>query len=111
MNNFNLHIPTQLYFGKDQHKELSRLIPYNSKILLLYGGGSIKHNGIYEQVIGELSSFDVMEFRGIEANPQYTTLTKALEVIKLNEINFLLAVGGGSVIDGTKFLARGALRR
>jgi len=109
MNNFNLHIPTQLYFGKDQHKELSRLIPANSKILLLYGGGSIKHNGIYEQVIGELSSFDVIEFGGIEANPQYTTLTKALEVIKLNEINFLLAVGGGSVIDGTKFLASAAL--
>ncbi|PSR07169.1 MAG: NADH-dependent alcohol dehydrogenase [Bacteroidetes bacterium] len=109
MNNFNLHIPTQLYFGKDQHKELSRLIPANSKILLLYGGGSIKHNGIYEQVIGELSSFDVIEFGGIEANPQYTTLSKALEVIKLNEINFLLAVGGGSVIDGTKFLASAAL--
>ena len=109
MNNFNLHIPTQLYFGKDQHKELSRLIPANSKILLLYGGGSIKHNGIYEQVIGELSSFDVIEFGGIEANPQYTTLTKALEAIKLNEINFLLAVGGGSVIDGTKFLASAAL--
>lgn len=109
MNNFNLHIPTQLYFGKDQHKELSRVIPSNSKILLLYGGGSIKHNGIYEQVIGELSSFDVIEFGGIEANPQYTTLTKALEVIKLNEINFLLAVGGGSVIDGTKFLASAAL--
>ena len=109
MNNFNLHIPTQLYFGKDQHKELSRLIPANSKILLLYGGGSIKHNGIYEQVIGELSSFDVIEFGGIEANPQYTTLTKALEVIKLNEINFLLAAGGGSVIDGTKFLASAAL--
>ena len=109
MNNFNLHIPTQLYFGKDQHKELSRLIPANSKILLLYGGGSIKHNGIYEQVIGELSSFDVIEFGGIEANPQYTTLTKALEVIKLNEINFLLAAGGGSFIDGTKFLASAAL--
>jgi NADP-dependent alcohol dehydrogenase len=109
MNNFNLHIPTQLYFGKDQHKELSRLIPANSKILLLYGGGSIKHNGIYEQVIGELSSFDIIEFGGIEANPQYTTLTKALEVIKLNEINFLLAAGGGSVIDGTKFLASAAL--
>ena len=109
MNNFNLHIPTQLYFGKDQHKELSRLIPANSKILLLYGGGSIKHNGIYEQVIGELSSFDVIEFGGIEANPQYTTLTKALEVIKLNEINFLLAAGGGNVIDGTKFLASAAL--
>ena len=109
MNNFNLHIPTQLYFGKDQHKELSGLIPSNSKILLLYGGGSIKHNGIYEQVIGELSSFDVIEFGGIEANPQYTTLSKALEVIKLNEINFLLAVGGGSVIDGTKFLASAAL--
>ena len=70
----------------DNSSRLQRVIPSNSKILLLYGGGSIKHNGIYEQVIGELSSFDVIEFGGIEANPQYTTLTKALEVIKLNEI-------------------------
>jgi NADP-dependent alcohol dehydrogenase len=109
MNNFNLHLPTQLCFGKDQHKELSKLIPANSKVLLLYGGGSIKRNGIYEKVIRELTSFDIIEFGGIEANPQYATLLQALEVIKAQQINFMLAVGGGSVIDGTKFLASAAL--
>ena len=109
MNNFNLHLPTQLYFGKDQHKELSKLIPAGSKVLLLYGGGSIKRNGIYEKVIGELANFEVIEFGGIQANPQYSTLLKALEIIKSEGITFMLAVGGGSVIDGTKFLSSAAL--
>ena len=109
MNNFNLHLPTQLYFGKDQHKELSKLIPAGSKVLLLYGGGSIKRNGIYERVIGELANFEVIEFGGIQANPQYSTLLKALEIIKSEGITFMLAVGGGSVIDGTKFLSSAAL--
>lgn len=109
MNNFNLHLPTQLYFGKDQHKELSNLIPSGSKVLMLYGGGSIKRNGIYEKVKGELTNFEVIEFGGIEANPQYSTLLKALEIIKSEGITFMLAVGGGSVIDGTKFLSSAAL--
>lgn len=109
MNNFNLHLPTQLYFGKDQHKELSNLIPAGSKVLLLYGGGSIKRNGIYEKVMAELANFEVIEFGGIEANPQYATLLNALEVIKAERITFMLAVGGGSVIDGTKFLSSAAL--
>jgi NADP-dependent alcohol dehydrogenase len=109
MNNFNLHLPTQLYFGKDQHKELSNLIPKGSKVLMLYGGGSIKRNGIYKKVLGELTNFQVIEFGGIEANPQYSTLLKALEIIKSEGITFMLAVGGGSVIDGTKFLSSAAL--
>ena len=109
MNNFNLQLPTQLYFGKDQHKELSNLIPAGSKVLMLYGGGSIKRNGIYEKVIAELANFEVIEFGGIEANPQYSTLLKALEIIKAEGITFMLAVGGGSVIDGTKFLSSAAL--
>ena len=109
MNNFNLHLPTKLYFGKDQHKELSNLIPPGSKVLMLYGGGSIKRNGIYEKVKGELANFEVLEFGGIEANPQYSTLLKALEIIKTEGITFMLAVGGGSVIDGTKFLSSAAL--
>ncbi len=109
MNNFNLHLPTKLYFGKDQHKELSNLIPAGSKVLMLYGGGSIKRNGIYEKVKGELANFEVLEFGGIEANPQYSTLLKALEIIKSEGITFMLAVGGGSVIDGTKFLSSAAL--
>ena len=109
MNNFNLHLPTQLYFGKDQHKELSNLIPAGSKVLMLYGGGSIKRNGIYEKVSEELANFEVIEFGGIEANPQYSTLLRALEIIKSEGITFMLAVGGGSVIDGTKFLSSAAL--
>ena len=109
MNNFNLHLPTQLYFGKDQHLELPRLIPADAKVLMLYGGGSIKQNGIYEKVTEALQDFEVVEFGGIEANPQYSTLLQALEVIKREKITFMLAVGGGSVIDGTKFLAAAAL--
>ena len=109
MNNFNLHLPTQLYFGKDQHLELPHLIPADAKVLMLYGGGSIKQNGIYEKVTEALQGFEVVEFGGIEANPQYSTLLQALEVIKREKITFMLAVGGGSVIDGTKFLAAAAL--
>ena len=86
MNNFNLHLPTQLYFGKDQHLELPRLIPADAKVLMLYGGGSIKQNGIYEKVTEALQDFDVVEFGGIEANPQYSTLLQALEVIKRERI-------------------------
>lgn len=109
MNNFNLHIPTHLYFGKDQHTMLGQLIPSSAKVLVLYGGGSIKKNGIYDNVMSALNGFDVVEFGGIEANPEFSTLMRALEVIKREEITFLLAVGGGSVIDGTKFLASAAL--
>jgi NADP-dependent alcohol dehydrogenase len=76
---------------------------------MLYGGGSIKKNGIYEQVMNGLSDFDVTEFGGIPANPEYSILLDALEVIKTESITYLLAVGGGSVIDGTKFLSSAAL--
>ena len=109
MNNFSLHLPTQLFFGRDQHKELATLIPADAKVLMTYGGGSIKRNGIYEKVTDALKNHNVVEFGGIEANPQYSTLLKALQVIKDENITFLLAVGGGSVIDGTKFLASAAL--
>jgi len=76
---------------------------------MTYGGGSIKSNGIYDQVLAQLKGFEVKEFSGIEANPSFETLVKALEIIKKEEITYLLAVGGGSVIDGTKFLAAAAL--
>jgi NADP-dependent alcohol dehydrogenase len=109
MNNFDFKNPTKIIFGKGEISKLSTEIPEGSKVLLLYGGGSIKKNGIYEQVKEALSSFEHIEFGGIPANPEYDVLMKALEIIKSENINFLLAVGGGSVIDGTKFLSSAAL--
>jgi NADP-dependent alcohol dehydrogenase len=109
MNNFEFKNPTKIIFGKNKIADLSKEIPAKSKILMLYGGGSIKTNGIYTQVKKALSSFELVEFGGIPANPEYSILMDALEVIKSQKITFLLAVGGGSVIDGTKFLAAAAL--
>lgn len=109
MNNFDFQNPTKIIFGKDEISKLSNEIPENAKVLMLYGGGSIKKNGIYEQVTTALSNFEVVEFGGIPANPEYNVLMKALKIIKEENITFLLAVGGGSVIDGTKFLASAAL--
>ncbi|QVY66438.1 iron-containing alcohol dehydrogenase [Polaribacter sp. Q13] len=109
MENFEFKNPTKIIFGKDTIKQLETEIPKNAKILLLYGGGSIKKNGIYDQVKTALSKFDIVEFGGIPANPEYATLIEALQVIKEESITFLLAVGGGSVIDGTKFLSAAAV--
>ncbi len=109
MKNFDFKNPTKIIFGKGQIEKLNNEIPKNAKILLLYGGGSIKKNGIYNQVKNALVDFDVHEFGGIPANPEYEILKNALAVIKEKEITFLLAVGGGSVIDGTKFLSSAAL--
>ncbi|MFT4665901.1 MAG: NADP-dependent alcohol dehydrogenase [Polaribacter sp.] len=109
MNNFDFKNPTKIIFGKGQIAALSNEIPKDAKVLLLYGGGSIKKNGIYEQVKTALEGFEVLEFGGIPANPEYSVLVKALKVIKAEGITFLLAVGGGSVIDGTKFLSSAAL--
>lgn len=109
MLNFEFKNPTKIIFGKDTISKLASEIPANSKVLMLYGGGSIKKNGIYEQVKNALSSFEVVEFGGIPANPEYEVLLKALEIIKTQNITYLLAVGGGSVIDGTKFLSAAAL--
>jgi len=109
MNNFEYKNPTKIIFGKDQIKELSNEIPKDAKVLMLYGGGSIKRNGIYEQVTAALKDFEVIEFGGIPANPEYEVLLEALDIIKKEDITFLLAVGGGSVIDGTKFLAAAAV--
>ncbi|GGX02644.1 NADH-dependent alcohol dehydrogenase [Aquimarina muelleri] len=109
MNNFELKNPTKIIFGKDTIKKLSTEIPEKAKVLLLYGGGSIKKNGIYEQVKTALSNVEVVEFGGIPANPEYAILMDALQIIKEQDITFLLAVGGGSVIDGTKFLSSAAL--
>ncbi len=108
MKNFEFKNPTKIIFGKGEIKKIAEEIPANAKILLLYGGGSIKKNGIYEQVKTALASFEIEEFGGIPANPEYAVLKEALTVIKDKKITFLLAVGGGSVIDGTKFLSSAA---
>ncbi|RZM29608.1 MAG: iron-containing alcohol dehydrogenase [Pedobacter sp.] len=109
MLNFELKNPTKILFGKDQIKNLEKELPKDAKVLMLYGGGSIKTNGIYEQVMHALQGHEVVEFGGIPANPEYAVLLEALKVIKSENITFLLAVGGGSVIDGTKFLSAAAL--
>lgn len=108
MNNFEFYNPVRICFGKGEIAKLSSLVPKGEKILLTYGGGSIKKNGVYDQVVKALKGFDVIEFDGIEANPHYETLMKAVELVKRENVGFLLAVGGGSVLDGTKFIAAAA---
>nr|WP_309757307.1 iron-containing alcohol dehydrogenase [Flavobacterium sp.] len=105
MLNFELYNPTNLVFGKGQIEKLSTLVPKGAKILLAYGGGSIFKNGIHEQVIHNLKGHEIVEFSGIEPNPHFETLMKAVAVIKEQNIDFILAVGGGSVIDGVKFIS------
>jgi NADP-dependent alcohol dehydrogenase len=105
MTNFDLYNPTNYIFGKGQIQKLTDLVPKNTKILLAYGGGSIFKNGVYEQVTKALSGCDIIEFGGIEPNPHYETLMKAVEIIRKEKIGFILAVGGGSVIDGVKFIS------
>lgn len=108
MINFELYNPTNLIFGKGQMEKLASLVPKGAKILLAYGGGSIFKNGIHEQVIKNLKDFEIIEFGGIEPNPHFETLMKAVAVIKEKKIDFILAVGGGSVIDGVKFMSAAA---
>ena len=109
MYNFKFSNPVKILFGKNMIAELSKEIPANSKVMILYGGGSIHKNGVYEQVTNALKDFQWIEFAGIEPNPHYETCLKAVEKIRENKVNFLLAVGGGSVIDATKFIAAAAL--
>jgi NADP-dependent alcohol dehydrogenase len=109
MLNFEFKNPTKIIFGKGQIEKLGKEIPANAKVLLVYGGGSIKTNGIYDQVIQALNGFEVVEFSGIPANPEYEILLDALKIIKEEKITYMLAVGGGSVIDGVKFLSSAAL--
>jgi len=105
MNNFEFKNPTKIIFGEGQIAKLPDNIPDGSKVLMAYGGGSIKKNGVYDQVIKALDSYEVTEFSGIEPNPHFETLMKAVHVIREKKIDFILAVGGGSVIDGCKFLS------
>ncbi len=105
MLNFEYYNPTRIVFGKGQIAKIRELIPPSKKILMTYGGGSIKQNGVYDQVKNALQGHKVIEFAGIEANPVYETLMKAVKICRDEKIDFLLAVGGGSIADGTKFIA------
>lgn len=105
MQNFELYTPTNYIFGKGQIEKLSKVIPQGAKILLAYGGGSIFKNGVHEQVIKSLEGYEIVEFGGIEPNPHFETLMEAVKVIKEKNLDFILAVGGGSVIDGVKFIS------
>ena len=105
MLNFELYNPVNYIFGKGQTEKLTTLVPKDAKILVAYGGGSIFKNGVYEQVKTALTGFDFIEFGGIEPNPRFETLMKAVQIIREQKITFILAVGGGSVIDGVKFIS------
>lgn len=106
---FSYHNPTQIHFGPNSFAKLGELIPAGAKVLLLYGGGSIKRNGVYEQVTRALAGFEWVEFAGVEANPTLETLNRAVAVVREQKLDFILAVGGGSVCDGAKFIAAAAL--
>lgn len=108
MNNFTYSWATKIVFGKGTISDLKNEIPAGAKVLMIYGGGSIKKNGVYEQVIKSLEGKSYMEFAGIEPNPLWETCMKAVEMVRANNIDFLLAVGGGSVADATKFIAAAA---
>ncbi|WP_281976041.1 iron-containing alcohol dehydrogenase [Halobacillus litoralis] len=111
MDAFTFHNPTKLIFGKDQITQLPTQLPGGTKkVLLVYGGGSIKRNGVYDEVMKQLSQADVevFELSGVEPNPKLTTVERGVEICKKEKIDFLLAVGGGSVIDCTKTIAAGA---
>jgi len=105
MLNFTLYNPTKIIFGKDTIKDIAKEIPEDAKIMITYGGGSVKRNGVLDEVKAALSNHPIDEFPGIEPNPTYETLMHCVEKVRSKKNDFLLAVGGGSVIDGTKFIA------
>lgn len=111
MQNFTYWNPTKLIFGKDQLEQLKVEVPkYGKKVLLVYGGGSVKRSGLYDKIISHLNEVgaEVFELSGVEPNPRVTTARKGIEICKSEGIDFILAVGGGSVIDCTKLIAAGA---
>ncbi len=111
MDAFTFHNPTKLIFGKNQVEALKDQLPaHTKKVLLVYGGGSIKKNGIYDQVIAQLdqAEVEVVELSGVEPNPRLSTVRKGVDLCKQENVDFILAVGGGSVIDCTKTIAAGA---
>jgi NADP-dependent alcohol dehydrogenase len=108
MLNFEYCNPTRIVFGADTIAQLAELVPTDVPVLMTYGGGSIKANGVYDQVVAALGGREVIEFGGIEPNPLYETCIKAIDICREKKVGFLLAVGGGSVADATKFIAAGA---
>jgi NADP-dependent alcohol dehydrogenase len=108
MLNFTFQNPTKIHFGEGQIEKITNEIPKDSKVLIVYGGGSIKKNGVYQQVSDALKNHSWQEFSGIEPNPQYDTAMKAVDIIQQNQIDYILAVGGGSVVDAVKFIAAAA---
>ena len=109
MHNFDFYNPTHILFGQGRIADLGAHIPADARVLVLFGGGSIRRNGVLDAVHAALAGRTFLEFEGIEPNPSYETLMQAVELVRREKINFLLAVGGGSVIDGTKFVAAAAL--
>lgn len=111
MQNFIHFNPTQIVFGKGQVNEIDNLVPQDGKVMITLGGNSAKKYGVLDKVIAELqkSGREIIEFSGIEPNPRFETLMKAVEIIREEGVDFLLAVGGGSVMDGTKFIAVASL--
>ncbi len=105
---FHYHNPTHILFGQGQIANINRIITPEQKVLVLYGGGSIKRNGVYDQVVAALQGYQCLEFAGVEPNPTKETLDKAVALVKAENIDFILAVGGGSVIDGAKYIAAAA---
>lgn len=105
MNNFTFRNPTKIIFGKGSIAKIAKEIPHDARLMVVYGGGSIRLNGVYDQVMAALDGRSVAEFGGVEANPKYETLMQAVAQCREQGVDYLLAVGGGSVIDGTKFIA------
>lgn len=106
---FTYHNPTQIVFGPHSFASLPGLIPADARVLLLYGGGSIRHNGVYERVVTALAGRELVEFGGVEPNPTLETLNRAVDAVRTQKIGFILGVGGGSVADGAKYVAAAAL--
>ena len=105
MLNFEFYNPTRIIFGTDTIQRIHDFVPSDARVLMLYGGESARKNGTLDEVRTALGQREIQEFGGIEPNPSYETLMKAVELIREQKLDFLLAVGGGSVIDGTKFIA------
>lgn len=111
MNSFVYDIPVKVYFGENQLGNLApECLKYGKKVLLTYGGGSIKKIGLYDKIISELNNagFEIFELSGIEPNPRITSVRKGVEICKVEQIDMILAVGGGSTLDASKFIAAGA---
>ena len=109
MYSFDYYNPTHISFGEGKITELDKLVPVTAKVLVLFGGNSARSTGTLDEVKAALGERNIVEFGGIEANPTYETLMQAVTIVKEENIDFLLAVGGGSVIDGTKFVAAAAV--